>query len=381
MNILLLSEFFPPHVSGGSHARYKFARIAAEEGHDIQVFTPLIEGAPRHERREGIDIYRPLKSQPSSALVPTDPIAMIFRLLFAIWLALYLPIWMKMNDIDAVHSTEHLMHPVAKFLGKLYRKPVVNFLGYTPSLYEEEGSSFLASSLESINLRFFTGDTVFCRTGETKEIIEERSGERNVEVLHGILDEEKIRETLMELEEGDIREKIELKKEERLLVFAARLTPVKAPERAVKILSKLPEEYRLVMVGDGPEMERVKKTIRGLDLDERVNLLGKKGHEDTLKYIAASDAVILTSKAEAYPTVVFEALAFNRDVFAPPVGILKELEEENLHISKVEGFEEAIQGHDLDNVLEIDERILQRYSMENYTETILEAIKKQMGWW
>lgn len=383
LNILLLSEFFPPHVSGGAHARYKFSQIAVDEGHEIQVFTPLIEGAPKHERKDGIEIFRPLRSQPSGSLVPTDPIAMIFRLFFAIWLSLYLPLWMKKNEVDAIHSTEHLLHPVAKFLGMLYRKPVVNFLGYTPSLYEDEEGSSLASILEGLNLRFFTGDSVFCRSEGIKDIIEKRSGDPDVNLLHGILDEDKIRNTVMKIRKKGSREKVReelgFEKEEKMLVFAARLTPVKAPRRSIELLTKLPEDHRLFMIGDGPEMEDVKDVVTSLGVESRVDLLGKKNHEETLKMIACSDAVILTSRAEAYPTVVFEALAFNRDVFSTPVGILKEINEDNLHISEFPDLEDIILSYELDNEIKVDESIVKRYSMDNYTQTILSDIRKRTG--
>jgi glycosyltransferase involved in cell wall biosynthesis len=101
---------------------------------------------------------------------------------------------------------------------------------------------------------------------------------------------------------------------------------VKRPDEAVRVLAELPDSYRLVVLGDGEYRSVVERAVSECDVDGRVDLLGRRPHDDTLRTIAAADVLLVTSSVEAYPTVVFEALSLNTPVVSTPVGILPEIE-------------------------------------------------------
>jgi glycosyltransferase involved in cell wall biosynthesis len=80
-------------------------------------------------------------------------------------------------------------------------------------------------------------------------------------------------------------------------------------------LSERGLRLRGLVVGDGPERERLERLAAGV---EGVELLGSRG--DVPDLIAACDAVALLSEAEALPMSILEAMALGRAVVTSDVG-------------------------------------------------------------
>jgi glycosyltransferase involved in cell wall biosynthesis len=216
-------------------------------------------------------------------------------------------------------------------------------------------------------MKFFMGVVVFCRDPRTKEVLQNNTS-AEVNILHGVLNESKVREAY---EHGNSESKSNSDKVE--IVFVGRLTDLKNPEAAIINLSKLPSRFQLIVVGDGPKMEDLEVEIENLNVEDRVKLKGELSHEDTLKEMSAADGLILTSKAEAYPTVVFEGLSLTQNVFATPVGILPSLDEERLHLGPADELHKLIKDIGSADDCGLHEDILGKYSMDKYAEEILDA--------
>jgi glycosyltransferase involved in cell wall biosynthesis len=365
--LLLLTEEFYPSTSGGAHIRWQFSQIAADRGHDITVFTPREEGMSHREQVEGVDIRRPFRANPS--WIPVySALAFPIRILYTIVLAGYLLVWLRGRDLDGVHSASHSMHWVGTVLSVVYGIPLVTFVGYSPTVTPTEGFSAKAI-LERINFRWFMGDVAFCRTPRVRDAIDALSS-ATVRILHGALTEEKIRTAAEETNPEVIRERYEIADDEKFLVYVGRFVPIKNVSGAVDILASLPETYKLVIIGDGPEFDSVEQQTRQLETADRVVLTGKLPHDETLRTIAAAEALLLTSEADAYPTVVFEALSLCVTVFAPPLGILTKLEHRSLYLGTPTELTEIITDVDLNSGGKVDNKILDNYSMERYTDEV-----------
>lgn len=90
---------------------------------------------------------------------------------------------------------------------------------------------------------------------------------------------------------------------------------------AVEILSRRPNTH-FVIVGDGPRRESIEQQISTLGLDDRVHLLGSRS--DTPELLAGMDVFCLTSRNEANPVSILEALSSGVPVVAPDVGSIRE---------------------------------------------------------
>jgi glycosyltransferase involved in cell wall biosynthesis len=79
--------------------------------------------------------------------------------------------------------------------------------------------------------------------------------------------------------------------------------------RAFSLLDPLEVPARLVIAGSGEERERLEQLAQDLGLSGRVRFLGLVPNQDVAKLHAAADLFVLSSRLEATPTVVLEALA------------------------------------------------------------------------
>ncbi|MCS7007573.1 MAG: glycosyltransferase family 4 protein [Thermoleophilia bacterium] len=108
------------------------------------------------------------------------------------------------------------------------------------------------------------------------------------------------------------------------LAFAGRITRQKALEVALAALAGV-ERARLLVAGDGPELEAVRAEAARLRLGDRVRFLGPLEREGVLALLRAADASLLASSWENFPHAVVESLAVGTPVVATAVGGVAEL--------------------------------------------------------
>lgn len=95
------------------------------------------------------------------------------------------------------------------------------------------------------------------------------------------------------------------------------LTPNKNLPAMVRAFAGLPEEWQLIVAGEGPERETVLAEARGLGIEHRVHL---PGTADAAGLTALLDMFVLSSRAEQFPVPLVEAMAAGLPVAAPAVG-------------------------------------------------------------
>lgn len=115
-----------------------------------------------------------------------------------------------------------------------------------------------------------------------------------------------------------------------VLCFVGRLSAEKGILDLLEAMTRLPAEYRLWIVGDGPQAGELGIRIKALRLENRVALVGFQS--TPAQYMAASDIVVVPSTwAEAFGRVVIEAMNERRPVVASRVGGMAELFEDGVH--------------------------------------------------
>lgn len=102
----------------------------------------------------------------------------------------------------------------------------------------------------------------------------------------------------------------------RQLATSGLLIARKRPNLAVSTLQYLPGDVGLVIVGGGDQMEDLRLLARQLGVDSRVHFAGAVSREESLSWIAASDALLHPSIREGSPWVVGEAIALGVPVVA-----------------------------------------------------------------
>jgi glycosyltransferase involved in cell wall biosynthesis len=127
---------------------------------------------------------------------------------------------------------------------------------------------------------------------------------------------------------ADLRSRDELRREHGLegptLAFAGRLSIQKAVDVALEAVKRV-EEVSLVLAGDGPDAELLRRRAADLALDGRARFLGPQPRGRVFELLRAADAVVLSSKWENFPHVLVEALAVGTPVLATNTGGVAEI--------------------------------------------------------
>jgi glycosyltransferase involved in cell wall biosynthesis len=102
----------------------------------------------------------------------------------------------------------------------------------------------------------------------------------------------------------------------------------------------LPDEWQLVVAGDGPEREAILAQAQALGIEHRVHL---PGFAEPAKIAALFDLFVLSSLSEQFPIAVVEAMAAGLPVAAPAVGDVSAIvAPENLPFVVAPGDEAAL---------------------------------------
>jgi glycosyltransferase involved in cell wall biosynthesis len=111
-----------------------------------------------------------------------------------------------------------------------------------------------------------------------------------------------------------------LKRGEREVVIGAlaRLTPVKDLPMLVRACGGLSGRFRLVIVGEGPERERIQAAAQAMGIADRLVMPGFL--ERPYRYIGHFDMLAVSSRSEQFPISVVEAMAAGLPIASVPVG-------------------------------------------------------------
>jgi len=126
--------------------------------------------------------------------------------------------------------------------------------------------------------------------------------------------------------QDDLREKLGIKSGARMIGAIARLHPEKGIDLLIRAFQHLASEFpdsRLVIIGDGPEKENLKKSAQSLGISSRVIFAGFQ--PDPEKYLSLFDLFALPSRMEAMPVALMQAMAAGKAIVAAKVGGVPEL--------------------------------------------------------
>lgn len=108
------------------------------------------------------------------------------------------------------------------------------------------------------------------------------------------------------------------------LISAGRLVPWKGFDGLIRLIARL-ENVQLVLVGDGPERERLERLAAELGVADRVSFTGALPREELLARIAGADLFLLRSQFESFSFQLVEAMMLGATVIAQAIGNLAEI--------------------------------------------------------
>jgi glycosyltransferase involved in cell wall biosynthesis len=104
-----------------------------------------------------------------------------------------------------------------------------------------------------------------------------------------------------------LREELKLENETIIIGIVAVLRGAKRHKDLIEAISKIDANIKLIIVGDGPQLENIQKIIKDKNLQNRIIMLGHR--EDIDKILPSFDIFVLPSNMEALGTSILEASA------------------------------------------------------------------------
>ncbi|EKN66449.1 glycosyltransferase, group 1 family protein [Neobacillus bataviensis LMG 21833] len=147
-----------------------------------------------------------------------------------------------------------------------------------------------------------------------------------VSVIHNGIDTAKFY-PINEVDKMKLRSRLRFEKDKKILVMVGVFTDNKGQLEALKIIENLSDDFLLILVGDGPDLEMAKAYVQEKQLLEKVTFTGKTSN--VIDYYGISDALLFLSKNEGLPLTILEAMASGLPIFTTNVGGIKEVVKNN----------------------------------------------------
>jgi N-acetyl-alpha-D-glucosaminyl L-malate synthase BshA len=122
-----------------------------------------------------------------------------------------------------------------------------------------------------------------------------------------------------------LRERLVTRPDHKLVVHISNFRPVKRADVVVDIFARVHAKVgsRLLLVGEGPDLDGALRHARTLGLGDAVVALGDQ--EDVAALLSVADLLLLPSSQESFGLVALEAMACSVPVIASRVGGLPEV--------------------------------------------------------
>jgi glycosyltransferase involved in cell wall biosynthesis len=142
---------------------------------------------------------------------------------------------------------------------------------------------------------------------------------------------------LTKTQEQKNKKTLEIKDDQKTVLFVHRLSERKGANYLPEILRELQDEnIVMLVVGDGPERHKIESRIKTYELETKARFLGWVPQNKILKYFAAADVFIMPSNEEGFPHVLLEAMAVGVPFVATNVGGVKDIVPESMKSNIVE---------------------------------------------
>ncbi|HVJ33101.1 MAG TPA: glycosyltransferase family 4 protein [Terriglobia bacterium] len=313
-SLLLINYEFPPLGGGAGTATLNIARELVQLGARVTVLTSAFSGLPRDEELHGYRVIRipTLRRRKDRCSVFEMIIFMLSAAIFAI------PIARKTHAQVTIAFFSIPCGPIAyllkRFLGIHY---IVSLRGGdVPGYLGEELAFFHRLTAPLTRLIWRNASDVVANSEGLQQLARRALPEADIAVVPNGVDFVKflpgtdcIRPTLS-------------------LLFVGRLHMQKGLDTLLQALYRLPPEYRnyrLIIVGDGPERDPLTQLAAALQLTAQIDFLGWVDREHIPGVYADADAFVFPSRDEGMPNAVLEAMAAGLPIVATRISGSEEL--------------------------------------------------------
>jgi len=317
MRIGIFTDTYPPFINGVSTSIKMLENALRKKGHKVYVVT-VNPTNMKYVYEDGGRIIR----------IPGIPIGIYdYRLTTAYPLRAVRKI--KNWKLDVIHThTEFGIGTFARVIGKQFNIPVVHtyhtmyedYVHYITKGYFNGPSKKIVEYLT----KFYCDKTIqelIVPTRKTYDLFKEKyKYDRNVHIVPtGIEIERFYKENLDKEKVNNIKNKLEINKDEKVILFLGRIGAEKNVEFLINNHKEILKKYKntkLLIIGDGPDLEKYKELVKELKIQNKVIFTGKVPWDEVPLYYACADIFATASHTETQGLTVIEAMASSLPVVA-----------------------------------------------------------------
>ncbi|MDD2753718.1 MAG: glycosyltransferase [Candidatus Portnoybacteria bacterium] len=326
MRIAIFSDTFPPQTTNGvANVAYQSAKGLADRGHEVMVFT-VSKDASRHNdsTRKNLSI----------CYLPSLP-ALVYgneRLSF--------PIGFSFNRLrkfkpDIIHThTPFSVGLEAVMCAKFFKVPLV---GTHHTFYDHYlkhigmNHDFGKKLSWKLTVSYYNRcDLILSPSQSLANAMVSKGLKKLTTVLKNSIDTK----LFHPVKDNETKEKLKryFGIEDRSVAYMGRLSYEKSIDQVIKAFPLMLEEMpslKLMLIGDGPEKDKLKKLAEKLGVADNVIFTGFVYGETLARALQTNDVFITASKSENMPLSVLEAMSAGLPIVAAKENGLAEIVEEN----------------------------------------------------
>lgn len=302
MKILVVTEFLPSsergEITGGVEAYCHYVGRELERTDDVTFIADRTEG----ERWD----HASLASMPRRLLFLLRALVQGLR-----------------SDADVVMGTNYVVHPVAWLIGLLRRRPVVFWypdvlIGQWRNGQFGRITGIVGELSERLILRLPVARFIAISQSTADKLVRNGVAAERIDIIPCGYDETVVR--AIGQPEPPTAPRI---------TVVGRLVPYKRVDLVLDAVARLRPRWadiELVVIGRGPEEERLRAQARRLDLEGNVRFAGHlPGHVDVLRTVASSAVFVSASEIEGFGIVVVEASALGCPIVVSDIPVFREV--------------------------------------------------------
>lgn len=320
MKIGLFTETFLPQVNGVVVSACNINRLLKKKGHDVSVFT--VGDGPVNV--DGYQVYRfrgvTFKPYPEYKFLLPNHL-----------------VWYSINqkELDVVHSrTPYPLGIVADKVAKKKRIPMVatfdtplsDYIHYIPVFGSIWPTKQLLSSISTKHIKWYYNKAcvITAPSETTKKYLLSIGITKSVKVISNGVDTKRFNPKKYDL---NLKNKI-CPNGEKFLLHIGRITKEKDVEFLVKAVEPLLNgggKIKLVIVGDGPLLPKIKAYVKSKNISKGIIFTGYLSQDEIPRYYASADAFVTASPVETQGIVLLESMASGTPVIGVSAGAVPEL--------------------------------------------------------
>lgn len=309
MNICLITGIFPPDIGGPATYVSRLAQSLHQENHHVTVITL---------GDERLDFPFPVKRVSRRSPLPLRLLRIFLTLLHHGW----------RNDVWYINGLE-LPAVVA---GKLLRKRLVMKIVGDYAWERAMNMGLTSDSIDNFQQRVQQSHIEFHKrlrawlARQVEQIITPSQYLKALVAGWGV-PQERIQVIYNAIEplpadlrtRAEIRQELEMHQDDQIIITVGRLVKWKGVESLIQLLPQLDNAVKLLIVGDGPEKNKLTELAEHFNVTRRVKFTGACPRKHVLELLRAADVFVLNTGYEGFSHILLEAMMTGTPVITTSV--------------------------------------------------------------